>query len=439
MPWPLHYRITINVLINIILFCYICIDIVTIFCNFITNCAEYIERCHHQTTSQSRHRNRLRQQIKFLQNRNLNLHNETMNLRRQQRQFLNMINEQDNLQLSNQECPHHHHRPQAQSMFYTSEPQAPAKMGRSPVRLPSPPPSPLPTTTQTQIQDSDDSSNEDSYPESNPHTDRQPKDKNPSRMSTNVPRDLKAPPLRGQPVSTTGPFETDFCPFHGRYCPHRTPLHLRRARAQAREDLTQIPSTDPNLGRHIIQKVAEVIMVRDLDSRQEHSPMDPDGFSGPHRENTHRERSCPPSYNQATMTPKKPCPPSPPQRAQSLPPQRKELTETAGEASSITLPRPPTPFPHGEIPTTPLLQRLEPQTANLEPLLPQNPSSENSSRMMNQLQNDKENRPPQDLTPGQIRLTIQQGQGQEFEVQLMEFPDEPQTEDTNVQTSHSPK
>ena len=469
MPWPLHYRITINVLINIILFCYICIDIVTIFCNFITNCAEYIEKCHHQTTSQSRHRRHLRQQIKFLQNRNLNLHNETMNLRRQQRQFLNMINEQDNLQLSNQECPHHHHRPQAQSMFYTSAPQKPAQMERNPQRLPSPPPSRHPMTSQTQIQDSDDSSNEDSSPESNPHIDRPPMDRNPSqmsqdlitqekitsmikeecadlvpreykpsRMSTNVPRDLKAPPLKGQPVSTTGPFETDSCRFHGRHCPLRTPVQLRRAQTQAREDLTQIPSTDSNLGRHIIQKVAEVIMVRDLDSRQEHSPMDPDGFNGPHRENTHRERSCPPSYNQATMTPKKPCPPSPPQRAQSLPPQRKELTETAGEASSITLPRPPTPFPHGEIPTTPLLRRLEPQTANLEPLLPQNPSSENSSRMMNQLQNDKENRPPQDLTPGQIRLTIQQGQGQEFEVQLMEFPDEPQTEDSNIQTSHTP-
>ena len=170
--------------------------------------------------------------------------------------------------------------------------------------------------------------------------------------------------------------------------------------------------------------------------------MDPDGFNGiRHRRDTPRERSCPPTYSQATMAPQKPCPPSPPQRTQSLPPQPKELIETAEEELSITQQRPPTPFPHGEIPTTPLLQRLEPQAANLEPLhlnITQDPSSESSSRMTDQHQNDKENRPPQNLIPGQIRLTIQQGQGQEFEVQLMEFPDEPQTEDSTTQTSHNP-
>ena len=174
--------------------------------------------------------------------------------------------------------------------------------------------------------------------------------------------------------------------------------------------------------------------------------MGPNGFNGtPHRRDTPRERSCPPSYNQATMTPKKPCPPSPPQRAQSLPPQPKELIETAEEELSITQQRPPTPFPHGDVPTTPLLQRLEPQAANLEPLhlnITQDPSSENFSRMTDQHQKDKENRPPQNLPPGPIRLTIQptqgQDQGQEFEVQLMEFPDEPHTEDSTTQTSHNP-
>ena len=117
--------------------------------------------------------------------------------------------------------------------------------------------------------------------------------------------------------------------------------------------------------------------------------------------------------------------------------------------------RPPTPFPHEDVPTTPLLQRLEPQAANLQRLEPQaanleplhldinqDPSSENFSRMTDQHQKDKENRPPQNLPPGPIRLTIQptqgQDQGQEFEVQLMEFPDEPFTEDSTTQTSHNP-
>ena len=457
MPWPLPARIGINILINLILVFYILIDALTIGCNFITTCAEKIEIWHHQTSSQTRRQRHLQEQIRFLKNRNLNLRNETMDLRRQRRQFLNMINERDNLQLSNHECPHHAHRPQAQSMFFTSEPQASAKMGRSPVRLLSPPPTPPPTTSQQQIQDSDDSSKEDSYQESNPHTDRPPKDNRPSpikqittpsRMESNVPRDLKAPPLRGQPVSTTGPFATDSCPFHGRFCPHKTPLHLRRARKDLREHRhsTQNPSVDSTSGLPIIQKVAEVIMVRDLDLNQEHSPMDPDMFNGiRHRRDTPRERSCPPTYSQATMAPQKPCPPSPPQRTQSLPSLPKELTEPMEEELFITQQRPPTPFPHGDVPTTPLLQRLEPQAANLEPLhlnITQDPSSENFSRMTDQHQKDKENRPPQNLPPGPIRLTIQptqgQDQGQEFEVQLMEFPDEPHTEDSTTQTSHNP-